>query len=95
MNVPVPILTPHLRVVHIPAPGMSYVGDAGRVVKGYLPSPGRLAFYSALGAAAAFGAIEWPVAAAIGVGTAIARRAGRGEGAARSHAGGRPESTKR
>jgi hypothetical protein len=84
VDVTVPVLTPHLRTVHVPTPGMSYVEDAGRVVAGYLPSPGRLAFYGGLGVAAVVGLLDWPVAAAIGIGTAIARRtAGRG-GAGRS-----------
>lgn len=66
--------------LHVPAPGMTYVEDAGRLVASYLPPPGRLAFYGGLGAAAVFGLIDWPVAAAIGIGTVVARRAvGRGE----------------
>lgn len=77
MDVPVPVLTPKMKVMHIPMPGMSYVGDARRLLAGYLPPPERLAFYGGLGLAAVFGAIDWPVAAAIGVGTMIARR-GRG-----------------
>lgn len=81
VDVPVPVLTPHMKVVHVPAPGMSYVGDAGRLIAGYLPPPERLAFYGGLGVAAVLGAIDWPVAAAIGIGTMIARRAGRGMGA--------------
>ncbi|MCW2861603.1 MAG: hypothetical protein JWP48_3311 [Actinoallomurus sp.] len=83
MNVPVPVLTPHLKVMHVPAPGMSYVGEAGRVVAGFLPPPERLVFYGGLGIAAVLGAIDWPVAAAIGLGTMIARRTGRGMGGMR------------
>jgi hypothetical protein len=71
-----------MKTVHVP--GMSYVGDAGRVVAGYLPPPDRLAFYGGLGLAAVIGAIDWPVAAAIGVGAMIARRTGRGAGGMRS-----------
>ena len=63
---------------------MSYVEDAGRVVAGYLPPPERLAFYGGLGLAAVLGAIDWPVATAIGIGTMIARKAGRRASAARS-----------
>jgi hypothetical protein len=84
VNVPLPVLTPHLKVVHVPAPGMSYVGDAGRVVAGYLPPPDRLAFYGGLGLAAVLGAIDWPVATAIGIGTMIARKTSRRANAARS-----------
>jgi hypothetical protein len=71
---------------------MSYVGDAGRVVAGYLPPPERLVFYGGLGIAAVLGAIDWPVAAAIGIGTMIARRTGRGMGGMR-RGGQRPSST--
>jgi hypothetical protein len=91
VNVPVPILTPHLKVLHVPTPGKTYVEDAGRVVAGYLPPPERLAFYGGLGLAAVLGAIDWPVAAAIGIGTVIARRAGRGAGGLRA----RPSRTQR
>jgi hypothetical protein len=73
--------------MHIPMPGMSYVGDAGRLMAGYLPPPERLAFYGGLGLAAVLGAIDWPVAAAVGLGTMIARRTGRGMGAMRSRSG--------
>jgi hypothetical protein len=59
---------------------MSYVGEAGRAVAGFLPPPERLVFYGGLGVAAVLGAIDWPVAAAIGLGTMIARRTGRGMG---------------
>lgn len=65
-------------------PGMNYVGDAGRLMAGYLPPPERLAFYGGLGVAAVLGAIDWPVAAAIGLGTMIARRTGRSMSAMRS-----------
>lgn len=38
-----------------------------------LPPPKRLAFYGGLGALAVVGALDWPVAAAIGAATAVAR----------------------
>lgn len=87
--VPIPLITPRVRVVklHVPPPGMAYVEDAGRLVASYLPPPGRLAFYGGLGVAAVFGLIDWPVAAAIGIGTVVARRAvGRGESPAAARA---------
>jgi hypothetical protein len=75
VDVPVPVFSPHMKVVHLPTPpGMGYLGDAGRVVAGYLPPPERLAFYGGLGLAAVAGILDWPVAAAIGIGTMIARR---------------------
>jgi hypothetical protein len=79
ISVPVPIVIPRLKVYHPPVLGPSSVGQAGRSVAGRLPPPERLAFYGGLGAAAVVGVIGWPVAAAIGVGTAIARRARPGD----------------
>jgi hypothetical protein len=79
VTVPVPIVIPRLKVYHPPVLGPSSIGQAGRSVAGRLPPPERLAFYGGLGAAAVFGVIGWPVAAAIGVGTAIARRARAGD----------------
>jgi hypothetical protein len=72
---------------------MSYVGDAGRIVAGYLPPHERLAFYGGLGIAAVFGAIDWPVAAAIGIATMIARRTGRSMGGIGGMSGMRPRSS--
>ncbi len=39
-----------------------------------VPPPDQLAFFGVLGALAALGAIEWPVAAAIGVGQVVVSR---------------------
>jgi hypothetical protein len=39
-----------------------------------VPPPDQLAFFGVLGALAALGAIEWPVAAAIGVGQVVVAR---------------------
>jgi hypothetical protein len=50
------------------------VGSAVRVVRSSLPTPRRALYYGGLAALAAFSVIDWPVAAAIGVGTEIARR---------------------
>ncbi|MDQ3761716.1 MAG: hypothetical protein M3460_08445 [Actinomycetota bacterium] len=49
--------------------------SAVRAVRSSLPTPERAAYYGGLAALAAFSVIDWPVAAAIGVGTEIARRA--------------------
>jgi hypothetical protein len=77
------VLTPHVKVynVRLPGPGMDRMAEAGRSAASHLPSRERLAFYGALGAMAAFEVISWPVAAAVGVGTAIA---GRNRGTERS-----------
>jgi hypothetical protein len=50
------------------------MGQARQTLGGRLPPSDRLAFYGALAAGAVFGIIDWPVAAAIGLGTIIARR---------------------
>jgi hypothetical protein len=50
------------------------VGSAVRVVRSWLPTPRRAAYYGSLAALAAFSVIDWPLAAAIGIGTEIARR---------------------
>ncbi|GAA1187620.1 hypothetical protein GCM10009654_51520 [Streptomyces hebeiensis] len=45
-----------------------------------MPPPKRLAFYGGLGALAVFGAVDWPVALAIGAATVVARGGRRQEG---------------
>lgn len=73
---PVLLLTPRLKLYGLRLSlGPTGIGKAGRSAAGRLPSPERLAFYGALGAAAVFGVIDWPVAVAVGVGLAITRRA--------------------
>jgi hypothetical protein len=72
VKVPIPVVTPHVKVLHVPVPGSG--GGARR-----LPPPDRLVFYGALGAMAVFDVISWPVAAAIGAGTVVARRARRSD----------------
>ncbi|PKW13127.1 hypothetical protein [Saccharopolyspora spinosa] len=54
------------------------LAGAVNTVRENLPSPQMMAFYGGLGALAALSVIEWPVAAVIGVGTAITQRAGAG-----------------
>jgi hypothetical protein len=46
-----------------------------------LPSPAQTAFYLGLGALAVTEVVEWPIAAAIGVGSYVAQRS-RGSGPA-------------
>ena len=56
---------PHVPMPHISKQEFGHYVDVARTI---LPPPERVAYYGALGAMAIFGAIEWPVAAAIGVG---------------------------
>ncbi|MEU0516929.1 hypothetical protein [Streptosporangium sp. NPDC006007] len=65
---------PHL---HLPHVNRQEAGQAVDVAKSFLPPAERMAYYGGLGALAVVGLIEWPVAAAIGIGTMIAQRARR------------------
>lgn len=77
---------PHVSMPHIPKPNISMpnipmprvskqeLGHYVDVARTVLPPPERLAYYGALGAMAALGAIDWPVAAAIGAGMVIVQR---------------------
>ncbi|GAA3114069.1 hypothetical protein GCM10010466_01480 [Planomonospora alba] len=68
------------------------IGQVLGIARSFLPPRERLAYYGGLGALAAFGLLEWPVAAAIGVGTVIAQRSRGGggeESRARADGGGR------
>lgn len=49
---------------------------AVHAVREYLSSPQRIAYYGGLGVLAALSIVEWPVAAAIGVGTIVAQQSG-------------------
>jgi hypothetical protein len=71
---------PHVEMPHLEMPRISRqeVGHAVDVARTLLPPPERIAYYGALGVLAAFGVLEWPVAAAIGAGTLIARRGWEG-----------------
>ncbi|WP_198653722.1 hypothetical protein [Actinocorallia populi] len=92
-GITVPVVTPRFTVrrLQIPTFGIAELGGglaaaAGRTVSGHVPSKERLGYYAGLGALAAVGVIEWPVAAAIGVGMAVARRTGSRERAERGPA---------
>ncbi|GAA2101860.1 hypothetical protein GCM10009780_51980 [Actinomadura alba] len=63
------------------------MGRAVSSAQSSLPPPERMAYYAGLGALAAFGVIEWPVAAAIGAGTILAKRALKKDGLPRASAG--------
>lgn len=69
---------PHVPTPHVSMPGRDDVDAAVRTAKSYLPSPKQVTYYGGLAALAAFQVIEWPVAVAIGIGTAVAgQREGR------------------
>jgi hypothetical protein len=75
---------PHVKVPQLRVPEaidprrlVSQVGGAATVVRGALPPPKQLAYYTGLGVLAVAEIVEWPVALAIGAGTVIAQQ-GRG-----------------
>lgn len=72
--IPVPYVTAELHTARIPLPGGENVASAVDTVRHQLPSGDQLLFYGGLTAAAAFSIIEWPVAAAIGIGNALVQR---------------------
>jgi hypothetical protein len=74
-----PFVTAEFHRPHIPGPrkaGREVQDAAGRVLHA-VPRPGRTAYFGGLGLAAVVGVLEWPVAVAIGIGTAVARGARR------------------
>ncbi|GIH25876.1 hypothetical protein Aph01nite_41860 [Acrocarpospora phusangensis] len=93
LDLPMVSLQVHRPHMHMPRMDDSWAGhmmDMGKSMgKSIVPTPEHIVYYGGLGALAVFGAIEWPVAAAIGVGTMIASRV-RG-GMERARGGGRME----
>ena len=69
-----PFVTAQFRAPDLHVPSRQEVGDAARGAWSMLPSGSSMLFYGGLAATAVVGAIEWPVAAAIGVGSALASR---------------------
>ena len=69
-----PFVTAQFRAPDLHVPSRKELGDAARGARSMLPSRSSMLFYGGLAATAVVGAIEWPVAAAIGVGSALASR---------------------
>lgn len=65
----------HLPRVELPHITPRELGHAIDIARTFLPPPERMLYYGGLAAIAAFGVIDWPIAAAIGAGTMIAQRA--------------------
>lgn len=70
---------PEIQLPHIRVPNRQEVQSVAQVVQPYLPSPGQAAYFGGLAALAALEVLEWPVALAIGAGTALMGRSGRGQ----------------
>jgi hypothetical protein len=75
VNVRVPAL--RVRVPNLGA-GVAQTRWAAETVRANLPPPERLLYYGGLGLMATIGVLEWPVAAAVGVGVWLAGRQGAG-----------------
>lgn len=73
-------MTAQLRLPEVWVPGREDLAGAVTRVRAGLPLAEQLAYYGGLGALAALSVIDWPVAAAIGVGTVVAQRAAEGTG---------------
>jgi hypothetical protein len=70
---------PEIQLPPIRVPNRQEVRSAAQAVQSYLPSPRQAAYFGGLAALAAFEVLEWPVALAIGAGTALMGRSGRRE----------------
>jgi hypothetical protein len=73
-RVRLPFVTAEFRAPHLHMPGRGEVDAVARGARSLLPGPKAALYYGALAVTAAVGVIEWPVAAAIGVGAALASR---------------------
>lgn len=66
-----PLVTTTIRAPHFAIPAVDAVAKAARE---HIPSRGTALFYAGLAGTAVVGLIPWPVAAAVGIGTALAQR---------------------
>lgn len=73
-TVELPFVTAQFHAPEVRVPGREDVTSAANAVRSQLPSRDHALFYGALGLSAAFAVIDWPVALAIGVGTALVSR---------------------
>lgn len=73
-TVNLPFVTATFRAPDVRLPGRENVNSAVRQAGNLLPSPKAALYYGGLAATVVAGLIDWPVAAAIGVGTALASR---------------------
>lgn len=73
-TVNLPFVTAQFRVPDLHVPTRDDLGAAARGARSMLPSGKAMLFFGGLTATAVAGVIEWPVAAAIGIGSAMASR---------------------
>jgi hypothetical protein len=69
-----PFMTAQFRAPDLRGRRSGELGGAARGARSLLPSPKAVLYFGGLAAVAALEIIEWPVAVAIGVGTALASR---------------------
>ena len=78
----VPLVNVRVPVLRARVPGLAARAAetrwAAQAVRANLPPTERLLYYGGLGLMATVGVLEWPVAAAVGVGVWLAGRTGRG-----------------
>ncbi|MDR7304121.1 hypothetical protein [Haloactinomyces albus] len=67
---------PEMPEIHVP--DRTEISGALETVRENMPSREQMAYFAGLGMLVGFSVIEWPVAAAIGVGTVVAQRAAGG-----------------
>jgi hypothetical protein len=79
VNMPFVTAQFHAPDLHLPKPRPPEIRAALQTVRTFLPSRELALYYGGLALMAAFELVEWPVAAAIGVGTALARRGTGGD----------------
>lgn len=65
---------PDIHLPQIRVPNRQQALSAAQAIQSYLPSPRQAAYFGGLAALAAFEVLEWPVALAIGAGTALMGR---------------------
>ncbi|MFR9731614.1 hypothetical protein ACL03H_20495 [Saccharopolyspora sp. MS10] len=66
-----PFVTAQFHKPDVQLPGKKELASAADTVRAQLPEPGHALFYGGLAAGVALSLLEWPVALAIGVGTAV------------------------
>jgi hypothetical protein len=79
MSVRLPVVHARVPMVRVQPPEAAAAQTRwmAQAVRANLPSTERLVYYGGLAALAVAGMLEWPVAAAVGVGVWVATRAGR------------------
>lgn len=78
---------PEINLPAVRVPNRQEVRFAAHTVQSYLPAPRQAVYYGGLAALAAFEVIEWPVALAIGAGSALMGRSERRQPRPRAESG--------